>query len=114
MRNYIDNPTVKRNLKVDAIKQIAGKMNLSETSANLLGLMAENGRLGNIVNVINAFSTIMAGHRGDVRCEVITAKVSTLLYSRSDLIGCMCCSVLRPKLAGSFVRRVSRTTLMYW
>nr|BAN20672.1 ATP synthase delta chain [Riptortus pedestris] len=74
LRSFIDNPTIKRSLKVDAITQIAGKINLTEPSKNLLGLLAENGRLGKIDNVVNAFSTIMAGHRGDLRCEVVTAK----------------------------------------
>lgn len=36
--------------------------------------MAENGRLGKLEGVINAFKIMMAGHRGEVTCEVITAK----------------------------------------
>lgn len=36
--------------------------------------MAENGRLGKLENVINAFKLMMAAHRGEVACEVVTAK----------------------------------------
>ena len=36
--------------------------------------MAENGRLGKLEAVINAFKLMMAAHRGEVACEVVTAK----------------------------------------
>lgn len=76
LRTFIENPTIKRNLKIDAIKDVSSKIKLSSPSSNLLGLLAENGRLNKLDQVLNAFSTIMAGHRGDLRCEVTTAKVS--------------------------------------
>lgn len=71
---FVLNPTLKRQLKVEAVKQIASKIQLSPPSTNLLGLLAENGRLKNLNGVINLFKTIMAAHRGDLPCEVITAK----------------------------------------
>ncbi|CAH1389730.1 unnamed protein product [Nezara viridula] len=74
LRTFIENPTIKRNLKIDAIKDVSNKIKLSAPSTNLLGLLAENGRLNRLDQVLNAFSTIMAGHRGDLRCEVTTAK----------------------------------------
>ncbi|KAM3958927.1 LOW QUALITY PROTEIN: ATP synthase subunit O, mitochondrial [Aphomia sociella] len=74
LKAFIINPTLKRSLKVNALKAIATKINLSPTTSNLLGLLAENGRLGKLDTVINAFKIIMAAHRGEVTCEVITAK----------------------------------------
>ncbi|KPJ19788.1 ATP synthase subunit O, mitochondrial [Papilio machaon] len=74
LKEFIINPTLKRSLKVDALKHVSSKVNLSATTSNLLGLMAENGRLGKLDAVINAFKIMMAGHRGEVTCEVITAK----------------------------------------
>lgn len=47
---------------------------MSATTSNLLGILAENGRLGKLETVINAFKIMMAAHRGEVTCEVITAK----------------------------------------
>ena len=47
---------------------------MSPTTSNLLGLMAENGRLDKLEAVINAFKIMMAAHRGEVTCEVVTAK----------------------------------------
>ncbi|XP_050348505.1 ATP synthase subunit O, mitochondrial [Nymphalis io] len=74
LKEFIVNPTLKRALKVDAIKHLSSKTSLSPTTGNLLGLMAENGRLGKVEGVINAFKMMMAAHRGEVACEVITAK----------------------------------------
>lgn len=36
--------------------------------------MAENGRLNKLETVINAYKIMMAAHRGEVTCEVVTAK----------------------------------------
>lgn len=45
------------------------------------GMMAENGRLDKLDGVINSFKTIMAAYRGEVTCQVTSAKVNI-----SDLI----------------------------
>nr|AXY94825.1 mitochondrial ATP synthase subunit O [Galleria mellonella] len=74
LKEFIINPTLKRNLKADALKAVATKTNLSPTTSNLLGLLAENGRLDKLESVINAFKIMMAAHRGEVTCEVVTAK----------------------------------------
>uniref|UniRef100_A0A069DPH1 Oligomycin sensitivity conferral protein n=1 Tax=Panstrongylus megistus TaxID=65343 RepID=A0A069DPH1_9HEMI len=74
LKEYLYNPVIKRHLKVEALKQMATKIKLTPPSVNLLSLLAENGRIGRLDGVTSAFSTIMAGHRGDLRCEVTTAK----------------------------------------
>ncbi|XP_019871199.2 ATP synthase subunit O, mitochondrial [Aethina tumida] len=74
LREFIQNPTIKRTLKAEALKAVAAKVSLKAESANLLTILAENGRLKNLEGVINAFKTIMAAHRGEVTCEVTTAK----------------------------------------
>jgi len=38
-------------------------------------VLAENGRLNKLPGIVNAFSRIMSAHRGEIECEVITAKV---------------------------------------
>lgn len=73
-REFIQNPTIKRSLKAEALKAVSSKISLKPESANLLQAMAENGRLKKLDGVINAFKTIMAAHRGEVTCEVITAR----------------------------------------
>lgn len=37
--------------------------------------MAENGRLSKLDTVIEHFKTMMAAHRGEVTCQVTSAKV---------------------------------------
>lgn len=74
LREFIMDPSIKRSLKVKGLTAVAGKAALCPESTNFLLTLAENGRLKKINNVINAFKTIMAAHRGEVTCEVITAK----------------------------------------
>ncbi|XP_057661960.1 ATP synthase subunit O, mitochondrial [Diorhabda carinulata] len=74
LRGFVENPTIKRGVKVEALKSVAQKMSLKPESANLLSLLAENGRLKKLETVINAFTQIMAAHRGEVSCEVVTAR----------------------------------------
>lgn len=69
LKEYILNPTVQRTEKSKAIKEIATKIKLNPQTANLLQLLAENGRLKNYDGVANAFKTIMAAHRGEVRSD---------------------------------------------
>lgn len=47
---------------------------MSATTNNLLSILAENGRLKKLDAVINAFKIMMAAHRGEITCEVFTAK----------------------------------------
>ncbi|ENN82040.1 ATP synthase subunit O, mitochondrial-like [Dendroctonus ponderosae] len=73
-KSFILNPTIKRSLKSEALKAISAKISLKPESANLLQLLAENGRLIKLDRVITAFKTIMAAHRGEVVCEVTSAR----------------------------------------
>lgn len=74
LRDFILNPTIKRNVKAAALKDVAAKVNFSTTTGFFLETLAENGRLNKLDNVINAFKLIMSAARGEVVCEVITAK----------------------------------------
>ncbi|CAD1474867.1 unnamed protein product, partial [Heterotrigona itama] len=71
---FVLNPSIKRRDKVEGLKAIGKKVNLSSETINVLSLLAENGRLSLINNVINTFKLFMAANRGEVPCEVITAK----------------------------------------
>ncbi|XKL62065.1 hypothetical protein PGB90_001898 [Kerria lacca] len=71
---FLLNPVVSKNAKITAIKQASAKLSLSSSSINLLGLLAENGRLKNLGNIINLFKMLMAAHRGDLNIEVVTAQ----------------------------------------
>ncbi|XP_034253075.1 ATP synthase subunit O, mitochondrial [Thrips palmi] len=74
LNDYLINPSIKKNIKVEAIKAAAKQTSLSAPVTNLLSLMAENNRLKNLNGTINAFKQIMAAARGEVPCEITTAK----------------------------------------
>nr|CAG4637378.1 EOG090X0EB8 [Ceriodaphnia reticulata] len=74
LAEFIANPTLQRTLKKDALDSVAKKLKLSECTANLLVLMAENGRLKKLDTVIGHYKTMMAAFRGEVPCEVTSAK----------------------------------------
>uniref|UniRef100_A0A0K8U429 Oligomycin sensitivity conferral protein n=5 Tax=Bactrocera latifrons TaxID=174628 RepID=A0A0K8U429_BACLA len=70
----VTNPIINKKLMSNTLKETADKLKMAPATANLLGLLADNGRLKNLDTVINAYKTIMAAHRGEVVCEVVTAK----------------------------------------
>ncbi|XP_014488836.1 PREDICTED: ATP synthase subunit O, mitochondrial [Dinoponera quadriceps] len=72
--DFIKDPSVKRKDKIEAFKAIGSKIGTNPVTANLLTLLAENGRLGKMNQVINLYKLIMAANRGEVVCEIITAK----------------------------------------
>ncbi|XP_036323410.1 ATP synthase subunit O, mitochondrial-like [Rhagoletis pomonella] len=74
LRTAITSPIINKKLMANTLNKTAGELKLAPATANLLGLLAENRRLKNIDSVINAFKIIMAAHRGEVVCEVVTAK----------------------------------------
>ncbi|XP_058806844.1 ATP synthase subunit O, mitochondrial [Phymastichus coffea] len=72
LTEFVKDPSIKRKVKAEAFRAIS--KSFSPATVNLLSLMAENGRLDKVNQVINAFKLIMAADRGEVVCEVITAK----------------------------------------
>jgi len=74
LKEFLDNPLIKKSAKKEAIENGLKKLNYNTLTINLLGAMAENGRMKSTEAVIGAFSRIMSAERGEVICEVTTAK----------------------------------------
>ncbi|XP_055636886.1 ATP synthase subunit O, mitochondrial [Toxorhynchites rutilus septentrionalis] len=74
VRDLLINPSIKRSIKADALKELSTRVKYNAATGNLLAVLAENGRLGRLEGIVNAFSLIMAAERGEVVCEVKTAK----------------------------------------
>ncbi|CAK9804585.1 ATP synthase subunit O, mitochondrial [Anthophora quadrimaculata] len=74
LSEFVKNPSIKRKHKAEALKTIAAKINLNKETTNLLTLLAENGRLTSVNNIITTFKVIMNASRGEIPCEVVTAK----------------------------------------
>nr|CAG4652196.1 EOG090X0EB8 [Triops cancriformis] len=71
---FLANPSIKRQLKQEALAAVSKKTNTTDLTSNLLQLLAENNRLSRLQSVINAYKTIMAAYRGEVPCEITSAK----------------------------------------
>lgn len=72
--DLIVNPTIKRSLKAVALKEVCAKVKFNVATGFFMEQLAENGRLNKLDSIINAYKLIMSAHRGEVVCEVTTAK----------------------------------------
>jgi len=74
LADYLGNPSLGRTEKKELLSTALSKSKASKLTANLLGLLAENGRLNKLDAIVTAYTTIMSAHRGEIECEVTTAK----------------------------------------
>lgn len=81
LAEFLCNPLIKKTLKKQAIEEGLKKNNYNPLTINMLGAMAENGRMNYANAIITAFSKIMSAERGEVLCEVTTAKVFIWHYT---------------------------------
>jgi len=71
---FLADPSVKKTVKADGLSGACDKLKMNALSKNLFVALAENGRHALVPSVIASFDSIMAAHRGEVVCEVTTAK----------------------------------------
>lgn len=74
LREVIISPIINRTLLQITLKDVGTRAKMAPATTNLLMLLAENGRLTKIDGVINAFKQLMSAHRGEIVCEVTTAR----------------------------------------
>ena len=70
----VTSPLVSREEAGKAFAALAPQLGLDPISANFLGVLARNGRKGELRNVIRAFRRLAAEHRGEATAEVVTAR----------------------------------------
>ena len=70
----VASPLVSRDEAGKAFAAIAPQIGLDPITANFLGVLARNGRKGELRNVIRAFRRLAAEHRGEVTADVTTAR----------------------------------------
>ena len=75
LQDFLHDPSVKKSLKAEGMSAACDKMKMNALSKNLFLAMGENGRYGIIPKVCDSFKIIMAAQRGEVICEVTSAKV---------------------------------------
>ena len=66
-------PLVSREAAEKAVAAASAAMSLDPLTANFLGVLAQNRRLGQLPAVIRAFNILSAAHRGETTAEVTSA-----------------------------------------
>jgi F-type H+-transporting ATPase subunit delta len=70
----VSSPLVSRKEAGKSFAALAPGLGLDPITTNFIGVLARNGRKGELRNVIRAFSRLAADHRGEVTAEVVTAR----------------------------------------
>ncbi|WP_343612419.1 F0F1 ATP synthase subunit delta [Novosphingobium sp.] len=73
LSNLIRNPLVSRDAAGKALNSVAGVLELGEVTTKFLGVLAANGRLSALPQVIAAYGSIAAAARGEVTAQVTSA-----------------------------------------
>jgi len=69
----VASPLVDRDEAGRAFAAIAGELGVDPLTGNFLGVLARNGRKGELLQVIRLFRRLAAEHRGETTAEVVTA-----------------------------------------
>jgi F-type H+-transporting ATPase subunit delta len=70
----VASPLVGRDEAAKAFSAIAAQLNLDPVTTNFLGVLARNGRKGQLNEVIRLFRRLAAEHRGETTAEVVSAR----------------------------------------
>ena len=70
----VTSPLVSREEAGDAFAALAPQLGLDPITTNFIGVLARNGRKGQLSSVIRAFRRLAAEHRGETTAEIITAR----------------------------------------
>ncbi len=73
LRTLLRSPVLSRADQARALAQVLGRMEISPTVKNLIGLMAKNRRLFALEKTIGAYRERLARHRGEITAEVTSA-----------------------------------------
>lgn len=74
LRRLIGSPLVPRAEQGKAILAIVEKLQLGDLARRFVGIVARNRRLGNLVDVIDAFGALLAARRGEITATVTSAQ----------------------------------------
>ena len=69
----VTSPLVDRNEAGEALSVVASELSLDPITTKFLGVLARNGRKGQLSQVIRLFRRLSAEHRGETTAEVVTA-----------------------------------------
>ena len=70
----VESPLVSREEAGKAFAALAPKLGIDPLTTNFLGVLAKNGRKGELRKVVGAFRRLAAEHRGETTAEVVTSR----------------------------------------
>ena len=73
LRELTTSPLIGRENALKAVRAAAEALRLDPITANFVGVVAQNRRLGQLPNIIRAFNLLAAHHRGETTAEVTSA-----------------------------------------
>ena len=74
LSELVASPLVRRKDAGNAFEGIAASLKLDPITTNFLGVLARNGRKGQLLAVIRFFRRLAASHRGETTAEVVSAR----------------------------------------
>lgn len=74
LQRLIASPLVPRDQQAKAVLALVEKMGLSVLTRRFIGTVARNRRLFSLPQIIDAYDTLLAEHRGEVTATVTSAK----------------------------------------
>lgn len=115
----IRNPRVTREAAANAMAAVGQLLKVSPLTQNFLGVLAGNGRLAALPQVVSAFVQIAAAQRGEVSAEVTSAHPlsATQLKSLAEKLKARegkdvkLSSKVDPELLGGLVVRIGSTQI---
>jgi len=73
-RALVGSPLISRAEAAKAIRALIPTLGVDPITGNFLGVLADNGRLGELKAMIKAFRSLAARHRGETTAEVTSAR----------------------------------------
>jgi F-type H+-transporting ATPase subunit delta len=74
LQSLVNSPMVSRTDAARALAAAAPGLGLDQITANFVAVLARNGRLRQLGDIIRDFMTLVATHRGETTAEVVSAR----------------------------------------
>ena len=79
MQQFLENPTVGRDVKKDIVVAMLSKQKYSDLIINFFKAMADNGRLNDSLKVISSFEQIMKEYNSEIQVRIVSNQVKLLI-----------------------------------
>merc|ERR1711988_50521 len=83
VEQLLGNPSIPRNTKVAAVEALMKKSGYAEPTKNFFALLAENGRLDELMNIIGKFESLQRAAKGELNAEITVADELTAAQKKS-------------------------------